>query len=500
MATEPLVERPGSFNAAATVYASNPGPSFKLAQSDSDFPETNYTATVNIEFLSPDKTADSRKINTNYNSGVGDSNTIGYVTNATFTKIVNGIGNFKISIADPSWKNTEEAILWSRGKCKINYGYLEDKTARTQPIDAFIVNYELEFDIGRVIVHASGLLLGYEVSTFKNWTLPKESRQIGEILKDIAKLCELDAENGLMEPLDNSPLDFNDIETSNGGPLKLGNSSGETPLQVITQKLARYAKNTEGKGGFVFYITTTKKDGSPLDGGTKGVLNFCTPDYKEKNQTTQVYKEYNIFGTVGSKILDYKPSWNATLVDITGGAGIVNEQFNKFTGEILSLKDTEAQNISGIKDEERDKLTVTAGVPGSEAAANNAITSTRAFALMSPLSAEALLIGDPLFNVLDLVLIRVYMPHHAGFDEGDLHKMSGMYMVKQVVDNINLGKYTTQLSLMVAPSIYRLMQDANGESRSGESSVIHPDPAGITNQYSNPPRARGTFGAYNSGQ
>ena len=410
----------------------------------------NYTAFIQVDF------GEYGTLNTNYVGSAGSITSLGYVMEGVFTKICNGIGNFKIKIADPSWSRVEKTVLDSKGVCTISYGYLEDSEIRSPAYKARIFNYDLEYDMGRTIVSITGLLLGYELTTNTDLILTKADNDIAKVLKKIS--AQYGMSDGLIEA-PTTPKDFNGLLSSKEEYIKIGCADGETPLQLITQKLTTYALNSNKKGGYVFYTSTRDSNGNKqIDEKTKlpkVFLNFCTPEYKEKNQPKQLQKTYYIFGqTPNPHVLDYKPSWNATLVDITGGADIVNSLFNKTTGEILQQKESDVQYVES---EEQAKYKLTAAQPGPQEAAEAAAINMRSYALMAPLTAELLLMGDPDIEVLDVITVIVYIPtteHTKGSYAGKIHKMSGMYMAKQVVDTISMGKYTTQVSLMISPTLY----------------------------------------------
>ena len=289
------------------------------------YPVWNYTADVSVKFvLAPGDTNGPTKYFEVNSQMQGDNATVAYVQEAIFTRLCNGIGQFQIAIVDPTWNTVEPTVIAARGVCEIQYGYIENRTSTYQsPIYAArAFHYELDYDIGRVIIKISGLLTGYNLVTTKDgWIFDKKSVTITEMLKTIATKFELNMEDGIIEPINNSlPVDFGDLVSSKKTPLRIGNSSGETPLQVITQKLVNHANSNSGDGGFIFSMSHTNQKGVKV---AKPVMNFCTAAYKEsKDQENgglrkKVYKIFDAKPDV--RVLDYKPSWNASLVNVSGG-------------------------------------------------------------------------------------------------------------------------------------------------------------------------------------
>ena len=372
---------------------------------------------------------------------------IGYVITATFSRTCNGIGSFTISILDPSWHNVEEAILKYKGLCIIEYGYLYDENITTPPINARIMNYKLDYKMNHVIVTVFGLLIGYDSITVKNWELTKTN--INDIIYEICSV--LNVKEGMIEAASGEALVFTDFDKTSKGVLKIGQAEGETPLQLITQKLIANAvpQDKKSKGPFIFSISFRDRLGKPA---SEPYLHFCTPTYKELWASSDIIHKYEQFGNeIDTRIQEYKPSWNATLVQIQGGAGIVNNSFDYVTGE-RNIFATEA----ALVDEEK-KMTASGGLPGP--LGPNQVQVQQDLITLFPLSADLLIRGDPTYEILDPVEFIVRIPPAGGINYANkIHKMSGIFLVNKITDNISKDGFNTQLSLMISPTTYKKLQ------------------------------------------
>jgi hypothetical protein len=425
----------------------------------SEFPVHNDTAYVTLTFVDNGKDVITETLSSKNLTAASD---IGYIQQATFNRITNGIGTFSVSIADPSWFKTENTILKYKGICKLEYGYLEGKL-KSPTLQARIFNYALDYDMGRVIVKAKGMLTGYSLATDKGWVIDQKSKNIKQLFEEIVTKSGLI--KGKIEPIDESKsVDFTDLLTSNSGPIRIGNSQGETPVQVITQKLIKHAISAKsGKGGYVFTVSYRDAFGNKSD---IPCIHFCTPEYYETQDTATpmnpnrnlIRNIYTLFDTTPDpRVKEYIPSWNATIVDIMAGAGVTNTAFNAITGETQTTTVDPKQDPK--KDSPTDKTVTAASAqePGAGAAAATAVA--QAYALMCPITAELVLRGDPTLDMLDPITVKVRIPPMAGnTHSGKLHKMSGAYLALQIVDTIDNGMFTTKVKLVISPRIARLSQ------------------------------------------
>lgn len=423
-----------------------------MIESPSSLPASNLTAVIKITF------ADGvNEINTVFstNSSLGPTKpTTAFIQGAVFSKMLNGTGTFKISIIDPTWFNVEKAIRNNRGVCKISYGYLSPKmtgpessdSSLTPPSEALIFDYDLDYNIGQLTVNMSGLLLGYGSALDSTWKLNpsvfKSPNVVDNIINDIVDRYGFG--KGLIEPTDSTKaFDYTDLFSTDKRALKIPNSSSQTTLQYVLEKVVNSSVNINNKGAYHYFLTAKNPRTGLTDAKTPIFLNFCTNDYILNNSKTFV-KHYKIYAEKQDvRIVDYKPNWSINKVGILGGFGITNTQFDRVSGDKVGAS---GFGVFSPDDPSRAKYIRSASFTGQSAATATQVAQDKVN--LQPLEAQLVVLGDPTFEIADIVRVDTRIP--TGPQKNMTHQMSGLYLVKQISDKIQMGSFLTSLDLMIA--------------------------------------------------
>lgn len=225
-----------------------------------------------------------------------------------------------------------------------------------------------------------------------------------------------------------------------------------TAAQFIKQVLAPYCRAEKtGQGGYRLWFS----DEASPDGGDGTKLFFKPDQYSVMDNRVSgkllegIDKEYEFsFGSgIDSSVLDFNPDYTGLVISLMGGAKVEAETTNAITNELMSAfydrYSDEKRPSTG--DSVYDDLDGTFRIGDSsytpEEMANKAANLWYNMASYG-YRADMTIIGDPLIKPQTLCSIAVFTP------QGLPHNSSGVYLIYQVVDSIEGGTFTTELSLV----------------------------------------------------
>jgi hypothetical protein len=379
----------------------------------------------------------------------------------------------------------EEKILEAKGKGWFQYGY-EDAFDKRKPIKIQIIGMELEPYLNYVVLNLSGLCLGTALlenskflSSVQQTTVGTNSeitdkgintkhRALHEFVYDLAIAAGYDDKH---IDIDRTTIAFaKDDLFGTEDTAKIFNSKGMNVFTFLVRQVLPYAITPEDYEKieasknifstepptitpFVFFVST--KDGEET-------FHFHKQDkYKDQVELTRIFDLYSDRDT---RVISYKPSYEHMIANITRGTSIFAWTLSPLSGTEFEQSYSAEQSPSAIKP--FFDYAASAGASASDFTNKyseatklllycpdpyvNTLKVARAAQLSTnaPLTAELVIVGDPDYDICNIVDINVNIPF--GDKRGNLHNTSNRYMILGITDTIDMGVFTTRLQLGTA--------------------------------------------------
>ena len=343
-------------------------------------------------------------------------------------KPYNSANKFIIALFDETALLVEQQLVEGYQSIKFRYGYVNGTQSPTY--SGMVTQYDVDFNPAGAILTIEGL--SDSVSTFSN---PKSDvytdMTIDQIVRKIA-----DEEGwtiGILEPCES---------VSDGNtPNKTFTRSNQNAQEFIVNDLIPDAKSAAtGDSNYVLNFED-KEEGT--------VVNFY-PQVQAAALSESEVHNYEFQWGAGdrkSKVLEFNPDYSGTLCLMSGGATVDSSTIDRITNNIVNMSFTNTDDPNRIVLADRsgyDYQGATRFIGGS-AQSYDEMKKTAAYLwyvnASSPVTADLTVMGDPLINAFDTVSIVMLnkdgLPHHS----------SGIYLVKEIEDDIVGGSFTTKMTL-----------------------------------------------------
>ena len=347
----------------------------------------------------------------------------------TYTrKPLNAANKFIISLFDETALLVEYELLQGYKDIKFQYGYVGGQ--RSPVYAGTVTEYDVDFSPAGAALNLEGL--SSAISAFsKPVTKTYTGMKIHEIIKDIAD------EEGWIQG--------NIVECSSvadgDNPDKTFTRNNQPAQVFITNELIPLAKSSEtGDSNFVLNFEDTEE-------GPR--VNFYPAIQANKNADSKEnsYEFQWGSGDRESKVISFNPDYSGTLRLMSGGAVVEADTIDKIANEMFSItynSDTDA-NRTVLDSKSPYDYSGAKKIIGGSSYTKDEMRSIAAYLWYTnstyPVTAELTVMGDPKINAFDTVSVVMLnkdgLPHHS----------SGVYLVKEIEDDIAGGSFTTKMSL-----------------------------------------------------
>lgn len=347
----------------------------------------------------------------------------------TYTrKPLNASNKFIISLFDETAMLVEYQLLKGYKKVKFRYGYVGGVTSPVY--SGMVTEYDVDFTPAGALLNIEGL--SSSISSFSNpATKTYKGMKIHEIVKAIAK--EEKWIEGKIVPCQSVSDGDNKDKTFT--------RNNQAAQVFITNELIPYAKSAKsGDSNYVLSFEDTAD-------GTK--VNFY-PIIQAGNNTKKATTNYEFqwgSGDRNSRLISFNPDYSGTLSLMAGGGTVEADTVSKIANEMFSVKydnNTDSDRTTLAKKSTYDYKAAKRKIGGSsysmEEMQNIAAYMWASHATF-PVTAELVVLGDPTLNAFDMVSVVMLnkdgLPHHS----------SGVYLIKEIEDDIAGGSFQSKMSL-----------------------------------------------------
>lgn len=349
----------------------------------------------------------------------------------TYTrKPLNAANKFIISLYDETAMMIEYQLLKGYKEIKFQYGYVNGVVSPVY--SGMVTEYDVDFTSAGALINIEGL--SSSISSFsKPVTKTYTDMKIHEIVKDIAQ------EEGWIEGNIVECQSLSDGDNKD----KTFTRNNQAAQIFITNELIPYAKSAKnGDSNYVLNFEDTA-DGTkvnfyPIIQAGKGIGS--------SNSTTDYEFQWGS-GDRNSKVISFNPDYSGTLSLMSGGATVEAETVDKIANEMFAVK------YDNNSDSDRTTLGSKATYNYSEAKRKiggssytmDEMTNIAAYMWYShatyPVTAELVVLGDPNLKAFDIISVVMLnkdgLPHHS----------SGIYLIKEIEDDISAGSFTSKMTL-----------------------------------------------------
>lgn len=347
----------------------------------------------------------------------------------TYTrKPLNASNKFIISLFDETAMLVEYQLLKGYKEVKFRYGYVRGVTSPVY--SGMVTEYDVDFTPAGALLNIEGL--SSSISSFSNpATKTYKGMKIHEIVKAIAK--EEKWIEGKIVPCQSVSDGDNKDKTFT--------RNNQAAQVFITNELIPYAKSAKsGDSNYVLSFEDTAD-------GTK--VNFY-PIIQAGNNTKEATTNYEFqwgSGDRNSRVISFNPDYSGTLSLMAGGGTVEADTVSKIANEMFSVKydnNTDSDRTTLAKKSTYDYKAAKRKIGGSsysmEEMQNIAAYMWASHATF-PVTAELVVLGDPTLNAFDMVSVVMLnkdgLPHHS----------SGVYLIKEIEDDIAGGSFQSKMSL-----------------------------------------------------
>lgn len=347
----------------------------------------------------------------------------------TYTrKPMNAANKFIISLFDETALMVEYWLIRGYQDVKFQYGYVGGQVSPVY--SGTITEYDVDFSPAGAVLNVEGL--SSAISAFsKPVTKTYKDMKIHEIVKDIAK--------------DEGWIEGNIVECSSvadgDNPDKVFTRNNQAAPIFITNELIPYAKSSEtGDSNFILNFEDSAE-------GTK--INFYPAIQANKNSDSveHLYEFQWGSGDRNSQVISFNPDYSGTLRLMSGGAVVEADTIDKIANEMFSItydSDTDA-NRTVLDSKSPYDYSGAKKIIGGSSYTKDEMRNIAAYLWYTnstyPVNAELTIMGDSGINAFDTVSVVMLnkdgLPHHS----------SGVYLVKEIEDDIAGGSYITKMSL-----------------------------------------------------
>lgn len=350
----------------------------------------------------------------------------------TYTrKPLNASNKFIITLFDETAMMVEYQLLKGFKEVKFRYGYVNGVVSPVY--SGMVTEYDVDFTSAGATLNIEGL--SSSISSFSNpKTKTYKDMKIHEIVKAIAK------EEGWIEGNIVPCQSVSDGDSKN----KTFTRNNQAAQVFITNELIPYAKSA--KGGDSNYVLNFEDNSK----GTK--VNFypiiqASKSSKSSSAATTDYEFQWGSAERNSKVISFNPDYSGTLSLMSGGATVEAETVDKIANEMFSVKydnDTDKDRTTLGSKATYDYKGAKRKIGGSSYTMDE-MKNIAAYMWYShstfPVTAELVVMGDPNLNAFDMIsmvmLNKDGLPHHS----------SGVYLIKEIEDDIAGGSFQSKMSL-----------------------------------------------------
>lgn len=398
----------------------------------------------------------------------------------SISRLINGIGQFKLTLFDPNYTEIESKLVKNKGTIAFKYGYSDKySSAGTGPgvsplYTGKVLSYSIEFFLEGAEISMNGLSAGHELNLIRTFKAHNnfEGKRISDIVTDMA------TDAGLIPIVETTARLLTRAESDNVDKIdKVFLQTGETSLQFIINKLLPYAVNNSGDANYGVFVKLNKG---------KTELHFHTPYYKPSDSSTttssststavgtakasvstEIVPTFTMFKDKDSVLKSFRPDWKMSTYQIIGGGSTFSAAVNSTSKDIrMILVDNNAAVPQTVDGKDNKGINETPKLKGKQISTYNAMVmpgpskeeqDARVLAALSTrhigaISATAEILGNASsFNIFDKVAVVIYIPKGsdvASLGSQNVHWVSGYYRISGITDIIRGGDFITHLSLI----------------------------------------------------
>lgn len=363
-----------------------------------------------------------------------------------------GSSTCKIDLVDPSG-GYELETQFARFKClRIQYGY---HNGAMSPILSYqIMKAKPDLDGGISKLSVEGIMMSYvdnkksiDSGTYGGTDESGQDILISDIVSSIAKSTGWKI--GHIEPT--KPI--KDVRGFNRSFTR----SQMTPVDFIKYELAPYAISSKtGAGGYVVILdsqssTTDNRISDTylsflpmsykLDSSGKSTTSSSTSISSTTTNSTYTFDVRTPSGVSYNKVISFTPDMNLIIPGLLGTTTVVgSSDTTDPSGYSMTDRQSHERLESYIPSKYGEVVRVDSTISNSES--ESMAKSMQDSVFSTSFRAELEVQGNPHIYILDIIEVNYIMANNT------LHHSSGQYIVGGVIDRLNGGSYTTQLSLL----------------------------------------------------
>lgn len=341
---------------------------------------------------------------------------------------MNAANKFKFTLFDDTAILLEYQLIKGYEDVKFQYGYVNGVISPLY--QGKITQYDVDFTPAGATLSIEGM--SSSITSFaKPITKTYKNMRIDEIVTDIAN------EQGWIIGTIKECQPVNDGENAN----KEFTCNGQVAQVFITNELIPYAKSSDsGDSNYVLNF---------VDSADGTIVNFYPIMQTGKlfGETTAEYQFKWGSGDRNSKVIDFNPDYSGALRLYSGGATVEAKTIDKVANEMFSITYNEKtdEHRTTLDDKSLYDYQGAKTVIGGSSYSMDEMKNIAAYLWTKqasfPVKADMTILGDPNIQVFDMISVVMLnkdgLPHHS----------SGIYIVKEVEDEISGGSFTTRLQL-----------------------------------------------------
>jgi len=344
--------------------------------------------------------------------------------------IIDQANQFSFQVYDDTAIQLETIIAQGAKDVLFRYGYTDG--AASELFSGTIWDYTIEFQHGGTVLSVEG------TSQILKWHAKRATRTFTNMTPDqiVRKIAEEEGwQIGIIEPCLPIRGFFDDL-TGKELITKTFRQLNIPSTKFIKEELLPYAISARtGEGGFLFYFTDTPKGPA---------VNFTPPRYRQQ-PTNNFLLDYNQTGR--GVIKSFSPEVKGSLLMQAGGTTVatgVDPHSNNFVGVKYTDSSNPNKPVTGSKSmiayEKGETPINISSATIEEMSARAAYYWYKSANLTYPARLE--MVGDP--TLQPNTVINVTIVGNAGIP----HHTSGLYLITEIIDEIQGGEYTTELGLI----------------------------------------------------
>lgn len=378
-----------------------------------------------------------------------------------YQRIINGIGNFTLTLFDPQWDRIEKLLVKNKGFFRFKYGYSDGDPKMMSPwYAARAFSYKLDFGMEGVTIVISGKTIGYKFALTKTYSsLGVKGQRISDIVKEIVA----DLGEGyipIIEPT--RPVMSREGMDTTDDTHKIITLSGQSHFSVIINDLVYNAVNEEGQGGYSFFIRINEK-------GEKE-FHFHTKFYEHTSDKKAKIPGFTQFRNKNTALIRFTPNWSMTLAQIAGGGGLLSANVDMESKDYMDTNlnmnnniqtmDNKGQTVNLVPKEflpkKFDAVEWLKGfeiftTPERNKKQNKTVMqASHSTRYPGAVSGTIEIFGTPNFYLTQKIAVFVFKPQgdNTIASPDNVHWISGFFRIIRIHESIKAGKYTTTFELV----------------------------------------------------